>query len=160
MNQNYIKLHNINRNHLEKKLRKEENKQCKKLQTEVNQNTTRNYNVKIAYKKNQFYDVANSPTKHKPTNKKTKIFYKRNIFCLKQQFPVRFEPRTFAVQGNFVTYRLKGSRNAKNLKWPENAQKVPLKMSSEVTLEMSPVDKVVYGKKVSYPIAIRLLSQR
>ena len=70
--------------------------------------------VKIVYSKiKQFLGLAIETTKHKQTNNRPKFFLNRNIYRLKKKN--RFDPKTFAFRGVFVTCRISVQEKRRNL---------------------------------------------
>ena len=96
--------------------------------------------VKTVYSKiKQFLGLAIETTKHKQTNNRPKFFLNRNIYRLKKKN--RFDPKTFAFRGVFVTCRISVQEKRRNL----NSLWTKTRYHQE---SMSPVNKVNYGKKV------------
>ena len=96
--------------------------------------------------------MTTEPATDKQTNNWPKIVFETVYFSFeKKHVLIRLEPRTFAVRGIFVTSRLSLPGTPKIFEYLLKQGRVESRRPDES------VDKIFYGKKVLYPVAIPLL---
>ena len=94
-------------------------------------------------RKKQLQDVTRQQISRKSIG--PLIYLKQNISRLKKKDPGQIRTHDFAVPGIFFTSRLCWPGTLRKLNTVEN------KVEMSLDIQLSPFDKVVYGKKIQVP---------